>query len=482
MENKLTVVTDYVRGRKLALFVTFVYTAIILVVLLNRFWQYEAFYYDHGMMEGTAYQVSQFKLPVHDRQYGRVSIYIDHLYPSLQLFLAPFYWLNNSYETPIVVMAVTIGLSVLVAYEIAVKLIKNRLMIYALLFAYMFYIGMQNALIFYIHDITLEIPFLMLLFWAIVNNKVKLFYLLLLVNLGFKESVAITTASVGLFLFFAKPSWRRHAIATIIISAIYAFLAAKVIIPYFYFQSFGIPGRFRYLPQLVANPITTLSWFIDTPAKRETIFTSLTTFGWLPIFSPSSLILVIQDFAQRFVLVNHDSSLRQGLNLHYNANLAVILFFCSALTVQRLEKIRWYKNKVILFHAFVIIAVTIYYHRVVYRGPLALVYNPEFYKITPNNKYMDDFVARIPRQGKLMIQNNLAVRFTHNDLYLLLTPEHLREVDPDVVAMDFRPGQNPNNYWPLTEADMASISAMLLADPRYQPLFRDQYRYIFQKR
>ncbi len=475
-------IKNYLLSRKLILLVTLIYTAIILTVLLNRFWQYEAFYYDHGMMEGTAYQVSQLQMPVHDRQYGRVSIYIDHLYPSLQLFLAPFYWLNSSYETPIVVMAVTIGLSVLVAYEIAKKYIKNHLMIYALLFAYMFYIGMQNALIFFIHDITVEIPFLMLLFWSITNSKIRLFYLLLIINLGFKESVSITTAAIGLFMFIAKPPWRKHAIVTILISTAYALLAAKVVIPFFYTQAFGVAGQFRYTPQLSANPLTMLSWFVDTAEKRETIVASLTSFGWLPIFFPPSLILIVQDLAQRFVLIDHASTLRQGLNLHYNANLAVILFYCSVLAVARLEKHKWYRKFGVLFHAILIVLVVGYFHRVAYRGPLGLVYNPEFYRITTNMKFMDDFVAKIPTTGKLMIQNNLAVRFTHNNLYLLLGMDHLRSVNPDVVAMDYRPGQNPNNYWPVSDADMASISAQLLADPRYRVIYADDYRYIFQKK
>ena len=114
---------DYLKQRRLILLITFIYTAIVLLVLLHRFWQYEAFYYDHGMMEGTAYQVSQFKIPMHHREYGKVINYVDHLYPSLQLVLAPFYWIWNSYETPIIVMSLLIGSSVLIAYEIANKLI-----------------------------------------------------------------------------------------------------------------------------------------------------------------------------------------------------------------------------------------------------------------------------------------------------------------------------------------------------------------------
>lgn len=116
---------SFVKKNWFILLISVGYTSIVLTVTLHRFWQYEAFYYDHGMMEGTAYQVSQFKLPLYDRGYGKLPIYIDHLYPSLQIVLAPFYWLCPSYETPIIVMGILIGLSVLIAYGIAKSLIKN---------------------------------------------------------------------------------------------------------------------------------------------------------------------------------------------------------------------------------------------------------------------------------------------------------------------------------------------------------------------
>ena len=95
--------------------------------------------------------------------------------------------------------------------------------------------------------------------------------------------------------------------------------------------------------------------------------------------------------------------------------------------------------------------------------------------------FMNDFVAKIPREGKLMIQNNLAVRFTHDDLYILSSEEYLDKVQPDVIALDFRPGQNINNYWPVTEEKMKNLSEKLLNDPLYKPLYKEDCRYIFVK-
>jgi uncharacterized membrane protein len=474
--------TDYVRNNKLILLVVLGYTVIILTVLLNRFWQYEVFYYDHGMMEGNAYQISQFQPPLHHRDYGKITIYIDHFSPSMQVVLAPFYWVWDSYETPIIIMSVLIGLSVLFGYEIARSLIKNKFMIYALLFAYMFYVGMQNALIFFIHDITLQIPFLMFLCWSIVKKRVRLFYLLLLLNLGFKESVAVTGLALGFsMLFFLGPFWRKHGIVTMLISIAYGYFVSKHLIPYFRYINLLGTTSFGYSPDPAQHWFDYIIWLFDNQQKRETILTSLSTFGFLPVFSIFSWPLMAQDFLQRFSLLQHGSNPRMGLNLFYHANLAVILFVGSAYATSFLERFSIYR-KIIYFHAIMIVLLTSYYHQFVYHGPLGLIYNRDFLKITKNLKFMDDFVKKIPTRGKVMTQNNLAAHLTHTDLYILLNEDIFDSIDPDVLAIDFSPGQNPNNFFPLHEPELKALAERLMKHPRYKVIYQETYRYIFVKK
>lgn len=475
-------IIHYLKTRKLIIALSLVYTLVVLTVLLHRFWQYEAFYYDHGMMEQTAYHLSRLQPPLHHREYGKAIYYIDHFLPSMQLVLAPFYWLADSYEAPIIAMSLYIGLSVLVAYEIASKIIKNKLLVYALLFGFMFYIGLQNALIFLVHDVTVQILFLMLLFWTIVANKKSWYYPFLILNLGFKESFAFTAVALGIaIILFGQKQWKKHGIITILVSFIYGLVVVKFIIPYFYYLSFGQPSACIYEPEWPDSLSAYFTYFVNTRLKRETIFTSLATFGFLPLFSPFSLVLLLQDWAQRFVLLAPNNPLRHGLNLHYNANLAVFLFVGSVLSLGSLQKKDWYQ-RLALGHALFIFFITAVFHRFIYHGPLGLIYNKDFFKITKNQQFMNDFVSRIPKKGKIMVQNNIAVRFTHDDLYLLLSEEVLKKESPDVIALDFRPGQNPNNYWPLNEEKMAKLTQSLLRDKNYQPIYQEKYRYIFVKK
>ena len=224
---------ECLKSRVIILIITLIYTSLILLLLLNRFWQFEAFYYNQGYYESTVWHVSRLQAPIVDHQaLGRVSIFADHFIPSV-FILSPLYWLTESYLTTIIAVAIGVGISVLIAYEIANKLIKNKFIVSSLLFAYMFFIGLQNALITFLDPIVLMIPFLMLLFWAVISDKKKLFYLLLFLNLGFKETIASLGLTLGVFLFFYDKTWKKHAIYTIIISTTYALLVTKLIIPKF---------------------------------------------------------------------------------------------------------------------------------------------------------------------------------------------------------------------------------------------------------
>lgn len=471
---------NYLNSRKLPIAIAIIYTVLVLVVLLQRFWQYEVFYYDHGYTESAAYQTAHFKMPLWDRE-GKSYAFVDHFYPSLLVTLAPFYWIWDAYEMPVVILSILIGATVLIGWEIGIALKINKIMLWALLFAYMFYIGLQNAEIFFLKDITVSLPFLMLLFLAMIKKWTKAFYILLLMNLGFKETISITGMALGIYIFlFHQKDWKKHGIATFVISLTYGVLISKVVIPYFMYKSFGHFGRYGFTPELPLDPWYYLVGFFNNPQKRETIFTSFATFGFLPLFSPFGILFTLQDFAQRFVL-SGATPLRIGLNLHYNASLAVILFVGSVLGIAQLTKYKIYQ-KFLLLHAIIIFIIVAIYHQFIYHGPLGLIYNKDFFKITKNLQFINDFVNLIPREGKIMIQNNLAVRFTHDDYYILASEKYLYQVNPDVVVLDFRPGQNINNYWPMTEEKIANLAGILLADPQYEIIYQESYRYIFVRK
>jgi len=118
-----------------------------------------------------------------------------------------------------------------------------------------------------------------------------------------------------------------------------------------------------------------------------------------------------------------------------------------------------------VFHALAIILIVLYFHRVKYHGAFGLAYNPIFYRHTAEMKFLQDFVNQIPSGKKVMTLNNLAPHLTHADTVMLLGD--YKKLQPDIIALDVRPGQNPSNYWPVQENYLQAFGG-LASDPNYK--------------
>lgn len=471
----VSIFTHYLRTRPRVLLLTLLYTVAVMVLLLNRFWQYEAFYYDQGLFERAIWLVSRFQTPIIDHQtLGRVHHFADHFLPSVYILFSPWYWISQRYDITLIALSLYTGLSVLVAYEIARLFIKNHFLVYSLLFAYMGYVGLQNALIFFIHDITAMLLPLTLLFLALFKEKWKWFYALLIFNLGFKETVAVIGVALAVTMWLYKKSWFKHAVIVFFISLLYGVIVTRVVIPYY------SGDRFLYQPTWPTSIGQLFERMVDRPTKVQTVVYSLATFGFLPLLSPATWPLIAQDILLRFVLSYTPNSQRWDLGLHYNANLVVFLFVAAVLGSRWLEvKVR--SQKFCIFWGVVVMVAVVYLHQFKLHGPFGLLYNLEFYRHTQRQGFMHDFINRIPRQGKIMTQNNLAVFFTHDDLYLLDGYEYFKQVQPAVVAFDLRTGQNPNNFWPMDEPGLTKMARQLKSEPGYQLLYEDNSRYIYTR-
>lgn len=449
-----------------------VYTAAAVIVSLNRFWQYQNFYFDLGIFDSAIWQVSRQQLPLVDHidlSNQKIIIFADHFNPSIFL-ISPFYWLTDKTEMLLVVQSLAVGLSALFAYFIALKLIRSKLAIFALIVAFLGYVGLQNAIISDFHEATVAVLPLTVIFWAIIHRKWKLYFILLVILLGFKESFAGLGIGLGLYLLIRdRKNWMAGAI-TIILSFVWGFLTIKFIIPYF------SEGVYLYTPkELPQNLNELVSRFTEPALTRSTIFFTYLSFGFLPIFDLSIFPAVFGNFFERFVL---SASKGRDLGMHYNAVLSPILFMGSLHIFAFMEKHNLLKRVVCLYSIF-IIATVIILHRFILHGPLGLVYNPVFYEQNQRVKYVDDFVKYFPKQGVIMTQNDLAVRLTHYDVRLLRENYYL--INPDHIIFNLTSGQNPNSFFPLTYERAVDLKNILLEDESYRvEKFADEL-YIFSK-
>ncbi len=425
-----------------------IYFVAINAVVLNRFWQFEAFYFDHGIYDGSLWQVAHGLTPIIDHlENGFISQFSDHFTPTLYL-LAPLYWFTAKYEPVLIIGNFFVAASAWVLFLIARAKIKSRLLVFAIIFAYTLFIGLQNTIIANLHT---ELPALLTLalaLWAIEKKRWKTYWLFLILTLGCKQNFAAIGVGLGIYLLFSN---RKTGILTVVLSFVYYFLVTKIIIP-----------SYAY------NPSFHLDW---SPIKTETIFISLATFGFLPLGAVTFLPAIFQDFITRFFFT---SPARWDLGLHYNATLSVLLAYGAILGSQRLKKLA-------ILAAIFIIFTTLYFHRFKYHGALGLAYNPDFYRHTSEMNFLKDFLARIPSNKTVMTLNNLAPYLTHTNPVMLLRGNY-EDYKPEIIALDIRAGQNPANFWPTSFETLINLPVLISTDSAYNTRRVSDTLYIYTRK
>jgi hypothetical protein len=289
-----------------------------------------------------------------------------------------------------------------------------------------------------------------------------LFWISFLITLGFKESAGLLGVGLAILMYLTNKQWRKTAIAVGIISIVWSVFTTQILIPYFYGR------RYFYTPTLDPNPLRVLWSLVDSPVKIQTLFLSLTSFGFLPLLYPPAWPLILQDLATRFL--DKDFTLRWGLSLHYSAQLSVILAFSSVMVLNTYKKYT-------TFLSIALIIIAIYLHQFKLHGPLGLSYNPAFYAHTKNFTFLDGLIARVPKGASVMTMNNIAPHLIHTNTVYLLRAVY-DDFMPDYFVFDLRPGQNFNNFF---GADIDALLLTLPHDTRYRVVYQTDYQYIYKR-
>jgi uncharacterized membrane protein len=472
------------KKRKITKIDIFVFIAFLLfslagvLVSLHRYWQYDIFYIDFGIFDQAIYEVAHFQPPVieHFIVSGKW-IFADHFNPSIFL-LSPLYWISSKSEIILSAQAIIVGLGGLVLYDIAKIILKNKLPAASIVVAYYLFTGLQNAVITEFHELTIMTLPLMLTLWAFTKNKKFFYFVFFIITLGFKEALFTLGIALGISVLVLRKKWWKIGLTTILISIVWGYVAIKFVIPYF------SSGSYIYSPNLPQGLLPKFFAFVDKPEKRHTLFYSFWSFSFLPLFSPSTWILLIQDYGSRFL--PEGFSTRWNLGLHYNAESAVLLSFSSIYGLQFLKA--FFKKKFFFTVASLLIILNAFFlYRFVLRGPFGLSYNKDFYRHSHEFAFLNTPIAKVPKDETVMAQNNLAARFTHQRVWLLR--DNYMDYKPKYIVADLRSGQNPNDFFGTSDAmrisgpdDAKRIIDRIKIDPKYMLIYHKDDQYVFKRR
>jgi len=496
------------------------YTLAAVSVSVNRYWQYQAFWYDLGIIDETIRSYARFELPIIptlNPPQGKI-VWADHFNPTLML-LAPIYWVTQKTEALLIAQVIVVVASAIVAYRIAILKKIPPVARLTLLASYLGFVGLQNALYTDVHNIVFALLPFMLALWTFYTKRFTAFFFYLLLTFGTQENMVSLGVGMAVFIWFRYPNYRKLALATLLISLAYGLLVLKLIIPLF------ASGSYSYEPTF---PLVWHEWitrlFMPADMKLRTIVLTFATWGFLPLLVPAVWPLILWQYVERFVL--NMAATRWDLGLHYNAILSPIMFLGALEGVKRLflpshsrESGNLYKKMFYLYrfpirsgmtekrwlamkqssngamlsktgkeiwnHRLAIwsvatIGIVLIIHRFIYHGPLMLATHPDFYRQTTTMRFLDTFVDQIPQKGLLMTQNNLVAYQTHRPVMLL--NKNIDKIQPDIVALDLRPGQNANNFFPLSESQAQELAASLSANLDYKAQWVTDAEVIFKRK
>jgi uncharacterized membrane protein len=446
------------------------YYVLICAVTINRWRQYEVYYFDHGIFDQALWQVAHAQAPFIDHLESKPLLHLGDHFAPLYYLISPIYWLTEAYEPLFFVQNLFVVASAWVLFRIMRRHNFSLLSSFAILFAYTFFIGLQNTIIAGFHTELPALLVLSLVFDALDQKKYWLmsFYVSLLLLL--KQLFVPIAMGIAVYVMIAQ---RKFKLGILIMAAslLYYSVITQIVMPW-------LAGRpYQYTSDLNLN-LTTAQKLVNSPAKRQVIGTSLANFGGLPLVTPAFWPVILQDWVLRFVL--QDGGARHDLGMHYNALLSVILAYSSIMGLQTLQRHKKTASFIPLV-SVLIIGSTLYFHQITYRGPLGLGFNRAFYENSAHFGFLDSFVQQVPLdQGLIMAPNNIAVRLTHQAQVILLRSDY-EIFDPSIIVLDIRDGQNPNNYWPLPPAQFSKLYHDLLKDGRYSQVAIAKEQIYFQK-
>ena len=106
-----------------------------------------------------------------------------------------------------------------------------------------------------------------------------------------------------------------------------------------------------------------------------------------------------------------------------------------------------------------------------------LAVNPAFYKHTNDFKILDVMVSKIPKNASVMTQNNLAPRFSHQNVRLFSL--EYASVQPDYILLDMREGQSPNNFLGSKNAEV--VLDHVKSNSGYKIIYKTSDQFVFKK-
>jgi len=261
------------------------------------------FKYDTGNMTQLLYTTLHGSL-LQFTDYNGVNVFrfSEHIDPTILLAL-PFYVLVKSPKTLMFVQSLFIILATIPLFKISQIKLKNKWISTLIVLIFLLSPVVGNLLVSDFHAVSFCILFVFLAYLYLLQKKTVFYFIFFILAILSKENVAISFIPFSFIIYFVYKQ-KKTAIATFVISLLYAYLALIVLIPFFRGQGESVHASFdlaySYLGKsygdiiknLVLNPVNTFH-ILTEPFRLKYFIDTFSLYGFLPIFAfPYNLVLL----------------------------------------------------------------------------------------------------------------------------------------------------------------------------------------------
>lgn len=305
---------------------------------LNRHFSFNSHAFDLGIYTQSVYLYSQNLTPFSTLKH--MIILADHFGPIL-LLISPIYKLFPSASTLLILQAIFVSLSSIPIYAIAQDRLKNTKVSLLIMLSYLTSVGILSAISFDFHLTTISVLPLSLALYCWYFKKWKLYWIVLLFSLTFKEDVPLFILGLGIFQLLQKEI--KIGLSTVIFALFSVYTIKFQIMPFLWkgaeagylsISIFPLDSPIDLFLLFITRPSMLIDQIFNSPIKIQTIDALYQQFAFLPVLSIFSWLTVFPSLFLRF----SSTYTQTWTNVwHHSANLAPFLAVSTILALKRFK-------------------------------------------------------------------------------------------------------------------------------------------------
>lgn len=461
----------------------FLISTLYFIAILLRHFRLESFAYDLGIFSQEIYQLSRFHLPFSTIKIPNMVIWGDHWSPSM-FVLVPLVWLTGRPDLVLLISQVIfMSFAAWIIWILALRETRDRLFSLVLIFVFLTFYGLQNAIFFDAHPFFFASMLIPLVYWLYRQEKWFLLFLVSFVIANFKENLPLYLISFGLYLLIKKKY--KQGIFLAGFYGLWFILVTRFLIPYF-----SPSGEFNYAQSLPPAG-EMISRLFQPSIKLKVAFFSFWNYSFLPLASPFSILLIGVNFLENFTGEGILAG-RWGFDRHYKVILDPLLAIGAVEIYTYAKKIRaGFTSRqvkkiirlVIIGNMFLSALFSQYYLHL----QLNMLSKKDFWRIGSPKKQVLKIIDRLNRESaSVASQNNLLPHLAGSEKRYLLSylDQNGCRVDnreADYILVYLPPDQSVINLMGCSNEEILTYLNQLVKQQNYHLLIENEHIYLLRR-